>query len=225
MIDVLYEDNHLIAINKRSGDIIQGDKTGDITLSEYVKRYLKEKYKKPGNVFLGTIHRLDRPTSGVVIFAKTSKCLTRMNKLFKEKKVKKTYLAIVSNKPPLNQGTLKNYLRKNEKQNKSYIVKEKEGKYSILQYKLLKKLNHYYLIKISPETGRHHQIRAQLSNIGCYIKGDVKYGDKRKNKNLSIHLLAYQIQLNHPVKKEDIIITAKPPKDILWKACNIQESL
>jgi len=220
MLEVLYEDNHLIAINKKSGDIIQGDKTGDTTLSDFVKSYIKEKYKKPGKVFLGTIHRLDRPTSGVVLFARTSKALSRMNEKFKKKEVQKTYWAVVENVPPYNKGTLENYLQKNEKQNKSYVTKGLQGKNAILDYKLIKKLDNFYHLEIQPRTGRHHQIRVQLANIGCIIKGDLKYGAKRSNKDASIHLLAQRVDFTHPVTKESITIIAPTPKDSVWDACN-----
>ncbi len=220
MLEILYEDNHLIAVNKKSGDIVQEDKTGDTPLSEFVKTYIKNKYKKPGKVFLGTIHRLDRPTSGVVLFAKTSKALSRMNKQFKNKEVHKTYWAIVDSPPPNNVGTLDNFLKKNEKQNKSYITNQEKGKRSILNYKLLKKLDNFYHLEIKPKTGRHHQIRVQLSNIGCIIKGDVKYGAKRSNKDASINLLAQKISFIHPVKKELINIIATLPQGNIWNACN-----
>ena len=219
MIEILYEDNHLIAVNKKSGDIVQGDKTGDTPLSEYVKKYLKKKYNKPGEVFLGTIHRLDRPTSGIIIYARTSKSLSRMNKLFREKKVKKIYWAIVEKSPPMDLGRIENYLKKNEKRNKSYISNKEEGKYALLNYKILKKLEKYYHLEIKPKTGRHHQIRAQLASIGCIIKGDLKYGAKRNNKNASIDLLARRIEFVHPVKNETIIITAPTPTNKIWNAC------
>ena len=219
MIEILYEDNHLIAVNKKSGDIVQGDKTGDTPLSEYVKKYLKKKYNKPGEVFLGTIHRLDRPTSGIIIYARTSKSLSRMNKLFREKKVKKIYWAIVEKSPPMDLGRIENYLKKNEKRNKSYISNKEEGKYALLNYKILKKLEKYYHLEIKPKTGRHHQIRAQLASIGCIIKGDLKYGAKRNNKNASIDLLARRIEFVHPVKNETIIITAPTPTKKIWNAC------
>ncbi len=219
MIEVLYEDNHLIAVNKKSGDIVQGDKTGDTPLSDFVKEYIKKKYNKPGEVFLGTIHRLDRPTSGIVLYARTSKALIRMNEQFREKKVQKTYWAIVENLPPNTIDTLDNYLRKNQKQNKSYVTKNKGGKHAILDYKLLKKLENFYLLEIRPQTGRHHQIRVQLANIGCIIKGDLKYGAKRSNKDASIHLLAQKLEFIHPVKKEPITIVAPTPKDSVWDAC------
>jgi len=219
MIEVLYEDNHLIAVNKKSGDIVQGDKTGDTPLSDFVKEYIKKKYNKPGEVFLGTIHRLDRPTSGIVLYARTSKALSRMNEQFREKKVQKTYWAVVENLPANTNGNLDNYLQKNQKQNKSYVTKNKGGKHAVLDYKLLKKLENFYLLEIRPQTGRHHQIRVQLANIGCIIKGDLKYGAKRSNKDASIHLLAQKLEFIHPVKKEPITIVAPTPKDSLWDAC------
>jgi len=219
MLEVLYEDNHLIAINKKSGDIVQGDKTGDAPLSDFVKAYIKKKYNKVGEVFLGTIHRLDRPTSGIVLYARTSKALTRMNKKFREKKVQKTYWAVVDNTPPKNSGTLDNYLQKNQKKNKSYVAKNKVGKHAVLDYILLKKLNNFYHLEIKPKTGRHHQIRVQLAHIGCIIKGDLKYGAKRSNKDASIHLLAQKLEFIHPVKKESITIVAPAPKDSVWEAC------
>ena len=219
MLSILYEDNHLIAVNKKTGDIVQADKTKDTPLSDHVKTYIKKKYNKPGKVFLGTIHRLDRPTSGIVIYAKTSKALVRMNEKFRKKEVKKTYLAIVENPPPSSKSTLITYLKKNAKQNKSYITKENNGKQSILHYKLLKKLKKYYLLEIKPDTGRHHQIRAQLSNIGCTIKGDLKYGAKRSNKDSGINLLAYKLEFDHPVKKETIKIIAELPKGNIWNRC------
>ena len=219
MLEVLYEDNHLIAINKKSGDIVQGDKTGDAPLSDFVKVYIKKKYNKAGEVFLGTIHRLDRPTSGIVLYARTSKALTRMNKQFREKQVQKTYWAVVDNTPPNNSGTLDNYLQKNQNRNKSYVSKNKVGKHAVLDYILLKKLNNFYHLEIKPKTGRHHQIRVQLAHIGCIIKGDLKYGAKRSNKDASIHLLAQKLEFIHPVKKEPITIVAPAPKDSVWEAC------
>lgn len=220
-LQVLYEDNHLIAINKRPGDIVQGDKTGDVPLSEWVKRYLKEKYNKPGNVYLGVTHRLDRPTSGIVVFAKTSKALPRLNKLFAEKKARKTYWALVKNAPPKKQDTLTHWMKRNTKQNKSYAhVKEvSESKKAILDYRLIQKLDTFYLLEIDLKTGRHHQIRAQLAAIGCPIKGDLKYGFDRSNKNGSIHLHARRLSFIHPVKKEALTLTASPPQDTLWNAC------
>ena len=219
MLEVLYEDNHLIAINKKSGDIAQADKTGDAPLSDFVKAYIKKKYNKPGEVFLGTIHRLDRPTSGVVLYARTSKALTRMNEQFRNKEVQRTYWAVVDNPPPNTSGTLDNFLQKNEKQNKSYVTKNKEGKHAILDYKLLRKLDNFFHLEIKPKTGRHHQIRVQLATIGCIIKGDLKYGAKRSNKDASIHLLAQKLEFVHPVTKEPISITAPVPKDSIWKVC------
>jgi len=219
MLEVLYEDNHLIAVNKKSGDIVQGDKTGDAPLSDFVKTYIKKKYNKPGEVFLGTIHRLDRPTSGVVLYARTSKALARMNEQFRNKEVQKTYWAVVDNPPPNTSGTLDNFLQKNEKQNKSFVTKNKEGKHAVLDFKLLKKLDNFYHLEVKPQTGRHHQIRVQLANIGCIVKGDLKYGAKRSNKDASIHLLAQKLEFLHPVTKEPISITAPAPKDSIWKAC------
>ncbi|MEJ6749425.1 MAG: RNA pseudouridine synthase [Flavobacteriales bacterium] len=219
MLEVLYEDNHIIAINKKSGDIVQGDKTGDAPLSDFVKAYIKKKYNKPGEVFLGTIHRLDRPTSGVVLYARTSKALSRMNEQFREKQVQKTYWAVVDNSPPNTSGTLENYLQKNQKQNKSYVTKNEGGKHALLDYKLLKKLDNFFHLEIQPKTGRHHQIRVQLAHIGCIIKGDLKYGAKRSNKDASIHLLAQKLEFIHPVTKEMIIIIAPAPKESIWDAC------
>ena len=218
-IDILYEDNHLIAINKKAGEIVQGDKTGDEPLSEKVKKLLKIKYKKPGNVFLGTIHRIDRPTSGVIIFAKTSKALSRMNEKFRENEIHKTYLAAVKNKLPKNQDIIECYLQKNQKINKSFISNKVNGKHSKLEYKEIKKLDNYYIYKITPYTGRHHQIRVQLSSKGSPIKGDLKYGAKRSNKNLCIHLHSRQLILFHPVTKEKLKFAAKCPKDSLWESC------
>lgn len=220
MLEVLYEDNHLIAINKKPGDIIQADKTGDAPLSDFVKSYIKKKYNKPGEVFLGTIHRLDRPTSGVVLFARTSKALSRMNQKFKNKEIKKTYWAIVNNAPTSNIGVLNNFLKKNTRKNKSFISNNLEGKEAILRFKILKKLDNFYHLEIKPETGRHHQIRAQLANIGCIIKGDLKYGAKRSNKDGSIHLLARKIEFTHPVSKEEISIVAPSPKETIWDVCS-----
>jgi 23S rRNA pseudouridine1911/1915/1917 synthase len=219
MIEVLYEDNHLIAVNKKSGDIVQGDKTGDAPISDFVKAYIKKKYNKPGEVFLGTIHRLDRPTSGVVLYARTSKALSRMNEQFREKQVQKTYWAVVEKTPPTESGTLENYLQKNQKQNKSYVTKSNGGKHAVLDYKLLRKLDNFFHLEIKPKTGRHHQIRVQLATIGCIIKGDLKYGAKRSNKDASIHLLAQKLEFVHPVTKEDITIVAPAPKESAWDAC------
>ena len=214
---IIYEDNHLIAVSKKSGEIVQGDKTGDKPLSEEIKSYIKTKYKKPGNVFLGTIHRLDRPTSGIVLFAKTSKSLSRMNELFKNKKVQKTYYAITEDMPNKAKGVIISLLKKNQKQNKSYITKLDDGKKSELEYELIEKLQNYFLIKVKPKTGRHHQIRVQLSSIGCKIKGDVKYGAKRANKDKSICLHSYSISFVHPVKNELINLKCDFPKNDIWK--------
>lgn len=220
-LKVLYEDNHIIIVNKRAGDIVQGDKTGDVPLSDVVKDYLKERYNKPGNVYLGTVHRLDRPTTGLVIYAKTSKALPRLNKLFQSKEIKKTYWAIIKNRPPKGEGTLVNWLVKNPKNNKSavYNSEVENGKKAILHYKILKALDNYFLLEITLETGRHHQIRAQLASIGCPIKGDLKYGFDRSNKDASIHLHARHIEFVHPVKKEVLSIGAPLPHDPLWNAC------
>ena len=222
-IEVLYEDNHIIAINKKSSDIVQGDKTGDTPLNEIVKHYIKIKYNKPGDVYLGTIHRIDRPVSGVVLFAKTSKALERLNKMFKEKTIQKTYWAIVKNKPEKNTDHLIHYLRKNTKNNKSsaYIQPKGDAKKSELKYKLVHEFNNFYLLEVTPYTGRHHQIRVQLSAIGCPIKGDLKYGFNRSNKDASISLHARKIEFIHPVKKEPVSITAPANKsDNLWEEAN-----
>lgn len=220
-LQVLYEDNHLIIVNKRAGDIVQGDKTGDKPLSEVVKSYLKDKYNKPGNVYLGVVHRLDRPTTGIVLFSKTSKALPRLNKLFAEKRTNKTYWALVKNPPPKTEDTLINWLIKNPKNNKSkaFSKKTSEGKKAILHYKTLKVLDSYTLLEINLETGRHHQIRVQLSNIGSPIKGDLKYGFNRSNKDASISLHARRLQFIHPVSNEKIDVEAPLPDDVVWKAC------
>ncbi|MFD1613754.1 RluA family pseudouridine synthase [Gelatiniphilus marinus] len=218
---VLYEDNHIIIVNKRVGDIVQGDKTGDKPLSDVVKAYIKNKYNKPGNVYLGTVHRLDRPTSGLVIFAKTSKVLPRLNKLFVSKDISKTYWAIVKNEPQKTEGTLVNWLKKNPKNNKSYAHNKEitDSKKAILHYKTIKKLDNYFLLEINLETGRHHQIRCQLSSIGCPIKGDLKYGFDRSNKDAGIHLHAREIKFVHPVSNKHIHVIAPLPKDPIWEAC------
>ena len=219
-IDVIFEDNHLIAVNKKSGEIVQGDKTGDEPLSERVKKYLKVKYNKPGNVFLGTIHRIDRPTSGIVIFAKTSKALSRMNEKFRQNKISKTYWAIVKNRLPKKNDILEHYLLKNQKKNKSFLSTEEKGKLSILEYNFLNNLNNYFLYEIFPKTGRHHQIRVQLSAMGSPIKGDLKYGAKRSNPNGGINLHAKKIDFNHPVTKENVSIEANCPKEKIWNSIN-----
>jgi 23S rRNA pseudouridine1911/1915/1917 synthase len=217
---VLYEDNHLIAVNKNSGELVQGDRTGDPILPDTIKAYIAHKYNKPGAVFLGVTHRLDRPTSGVVIFARTSKALSRMNALFAQHETSKTYWAIVEGQPDKEKERLVHYLVRNPKQNKSYahIHKVPHSKKAILTYTLLQKFERYSLLEINLETGRHHQIRAQLSKIGCVIKGDLKYGAQRNNKGGYIHLHARKLSFVHPVKKEPITITAPvPDQDPLWK--------
>ena len=220
-LQLVYEDNHIIVINKRPGDIVQGDKTGDLPLSEVVKQYIKEKYNKPGNVYLGVAHRLDRPTSGIVVFAKTSKALPRLNKLFAEKAAKKTYWAVVKNPPEKQQDTLVHWMKRNPKQNKSYAHRKEvpDSKKAILEYRIIKKLDNFYLLEVDLKTGRHHQIRSQLSAIGCPIKGDLKYGYDRSNKNGSIHLHARSLSFIHPVKKELLDLQARPPQDAVWNAC------
>ena len=221
-LQILFEDNHIIIVNKRSGDITQGDKTGDIPLSDVVKAYIKKKYNKEGNVFLGVVHRLDRPTSGVIIFARTSKALERLNKMLRDKKINKTYWAIVKNHPKKEKDTLMHFLKKNPKNNKSFVHhKEVDGsKKAVLHYQLLKKLDNYSLLEIDLETGRHHQIRAQLSSIGFPIKGDLKYGFNRSNADGSIHLHARKIVFVHPVSKEEISVIAATPNDVIWDACH-----
>ena len=218
-MDILFEDNHLLIINKRPGELSQLDKTGDNSILEKYKLYLKKKHNKKGNVFLGLVNRLDRPTSGVLILAKTSKALSRMNKMLVERKILKKYLAIVEKKPIRKKNTLINFLKKNQKQNKSYIVDQtnKDSKKAILHYTTLKELDNYSLLEISLETGRHHQIRVQLSNIGCFIKGDLKYGSKRSNSDKSICLHANEISFIHPVSKNEIKIKANTPQNNIWK--------
>ena len=219
-IQILFEDNHIIAVNKRAGDIVQGDKTGDAPLSDFVKAYIKEKYKKPGDVFLGTVHRIDRPTSGVVLFARTSKSLERLNKLFKEKDIKKTYYALVEGTPKEPEQKLVNRLAKNAKLNKSQVVFEgnKDGKEAILNYNLVQTGDKYSLLKINLETGRHHQIRVQLSHAGSIIKGDLKYGAKRSNKDGSICLHAGEIEFLHPVTQHKVLIKAPfPTSETTWQ--------
>ncbi len=217
-LEVLYEDNHIIAINKRPSDIVQGDKTGDTPLSEFVKQYIKEKYNKPGDVFIGTVHRIDRPVSGIVLFAKTSKALARLNQMFQTKEIQKTYWAVVKNKPKNIKGKLIHFLKKNEAKNMSKAFdKEQTGALrSELDYELILSLDNYHLLEITPHTGRHHQIRVQLSTMGCPIKGDIKYGFDRTNKDASIHLHARKIEFIHPVKKEPVTIIAPPPNEVIW---------
>ena len=218
-MQILYEDNHIIAVSKTCHEIVQGDKTGDTPLSDIVKAYIKEKYQKPGEVFLGVTHRLDRPTTGVVLFARTSKALSRLNEMFKShEKIKKTYWAIVQSPPPTPQGRLENYLWRNEKQNKSFVVKPdtKDAKRAVLSYETIAQSDRYTLLEINLETGRHHQIRCQLAAIGCPIKGDLKYGAKRSNPDGGISLHARKIEFIHPVCKMPIEITAPVPVDKLW---------
>ena len=217
---VLYEDNHIIIVNKAPGEIVQGDKTGDKPLSERVKEYLKAKYNKPGNVFCGVTHRLDRPTSGIVIFAKTSKALSRLNAMFKNNEIDKIYWAVVKNLPEKGEATLTHYLIKNERTNKSvaYDVEKPNTKKSVLHYKVIARSQYYSLLEVDLETGRHHQIRCQLSKIGSPIKGDLKYGAERSNPDGSISLHARKIAFTHPVSKEKIEAVAPTPDDALWKA-------
>lgn len=218
-MQILYEDNHIIAVSKTCHEIVQGDKTGDTPLSDIVKAYIKEKYQKPGEVFLGVTHRLDRPTTGVVLFARTSKALTRLNAMFQShEQIRKTYWAIVQTPPPTSQGRLENYLWRNEKQNKSFVVKPgtKDAKRAVLSYETIAQSDRYTLLEINLETGRHHQIRCQLAAIGCPIKGDLKYGAKRSNPDGGISLHARKIEFIHPVSKMPIEITAPVPEDKLW---------
>ncbi len=222
-LKILHEDNHIIVINKRVGDIVQGDKTGDKPLSDVVKEYIKEKYNKPGEAYLGVVHRLDRPTSGIVVFARTSKALTRLNELFKNRETKKTYWAVVKNKPPKDSDSLVHYLKRNEKNNtsKAHIKEVPDSKIASLDYKVICQLNSYYVLEIRLHTGRHHQIRAQLSAIGCPIKGDLKYGFDRSNSNGGIHLHARQLEFIHPVSKVDLLLTAPTPDDPIWNAVHL----
>lgn len=217
-MDVVYEDNHLIIVNKSSSEIVQGDKTGDKPLAEMVKEYIKQKYHKPGNVFLGVVHRLDRPVSGLVVFARTSKALARLNEMFRTKEVHKTYWAIVGNCPPTEEGELVHWLVRNEKQNKSYAYdKEKpEAKKAILDYKLIGRSERYFLLEVDLKTGRHHQIRCQLAKMGCPIKGDLKYGSPRSNPDGSICLHARRVRFVHPVSKQEIDVEAPVPEGNLW---------
>jgi len=218
MAEILYEDNHLIAVYKRSSDLAQGDKTGDKSLDDEVKRYIEEKYKKPGQAFLGVVHRLDRPVSGVILFARTSKALERLNEMFKTKQVKKIYMAIVKERPPEDEATIRQFLKKNEKQNKSYVYDDevKGSKEASLTYRLKARSERYYLLEIELHTGRHHQIRAQMAKIGCPVKGDLKYGYPRSNEDGSISLFARRLEFIHPVKKEAIAITAHFPEGDIW---------
>ena len=221
MLEILFEDNHLIIINKQPGELTQGDITKDQTLGDKVKLYIKKKYNKPGDVFLGITHRLDRPTSGLIIFSKTSKALSRLNKMFKNNEIKKTYWAIVKKIPEKEKIKLENHLLKNQKQNKSYVTNSsnKKAKKAILYYESILNLDNYSLLKIKLETGRHHQIRTQLSYIGMPIKGDLKYGFSRPNSDGSIHLHSRMIDFTHPVSKKQIKIIANPPKNKIWNLC------
>ena len=218
-MEIVYEDNHLIIVYKHSGEIVQGDKTGDVPLSEDVKCYLKEKYQKPGSVFLGVVHRLDRPVAGLVVFAKTSKALTRLNKMFRDGEVHKTYWAITKNLPPQSEGTLTHWLVRNEKQNKSYAYDHEvpHSKKAILKYRLIGQSDHYCLLEVNLMTGRHHQIRCQLAHMGCPIKGDLKYGAQRSNPDGSICLLAHHVEFVHPVSKQLISFDSPLPEDKLWQ--------
>lgn len=218
MVEVLYEDNHLIAVYKKSSDLSQGDKTGDISLDNEIKKYLAIKYAKKGDVFLGVVHRLDRPVSGVLLYARTSKALTRLNEMFQSKQVKKVYLAIVKDRPPEDEATIVHYLKKNEVQNKSYVFDSevKGSKIASLTYRLIGRSDKYYLLEIELHSGRHHQIRAQLARIGCPVKGDLKYGFNRSNEDGSISLLARRLEFMHPVKKEIISIIGHLPEGDIW---------
>jgi 23S rRNA pseudouridine1911/1915/1917 synthase len=218
MAEILYEDNHIIAAYKKSSDLAQGDKTGDESLDTEIKKYLARKYKKPGEVFLGVVHRLDRPVSGLILFARTSKALKRLNEMFREKQVKKIYLAIVKERPPEDEATITHFLKKNEKQNKSYVydTEVKGSKEASLTYRLKARSEKYYLLEIELHSGRHHQIRAQLAKIGCPVKGDLKYGYPRSNEDGSISLFARKLEFIHPVKKEPVRIIAHFPEGDLW---------
>ncbi len=219
-MEIIYEDNHIIIVNKAPGEIIQGDKTGDEPLVETLKRWLKEKYNKPGNVFCGVVHRLDRPVGGLVIFAKTSKALTRLNEMFRNGEIEKTYWALSRNKPEQSEGRLVHFITTTEHNNKSYasLTERRNSKRAVLAYRLLGSSERYNLIEVKLETGRKHQIRVQLSAIGCPIKGDLKYGDKRSNPDGSISLMARRIRFVHPVSKQEIDVTAPLPEDSLWQA-------
>ena len=225
MPEILYEDNHIIAVNKRSSDLSQGDKSGDESLDTEVKKYIARKYNKPGDVFLGVVHRLDRPVSGVILYARTSKALSRLNEMFRSTEVKKTYLAIVKERPPEDEGTITHYLKKNEKQNKTYVYdyEVKESKKASLSYRVTGRSDRYYLLQVELHSGRHHQIRAQLAKIGCPVKGDLKYGFSRSNDDGSISLLARKIEFIHPVKKENIVITAPFPAGDIWRTFNFDQ--
>ncbi len=219
-LQVLFEDNHVIVVNKRSSDIVQADRTGDEVLSDIVKEYIKRKYNKPGEVFLGTVHRIDRPVSGAVVYAKTSKALSRLTVAFKDREVKKTYWAIVKGQFEQPNGTVVNYLWKDERQNKTFAFKDngKDRKESELSYQVMGESDHYTFVEVYPKTGRHHQIRATMAFLGCPIKGDVKYGSKRTNENASIHLHARKIGFHHPTQKHWMEIIAPLPEEVLWNA-------
>jgi 23S rRNA pseudouridine1911/1915/1917 synthase len=221
-MEILYEDNHLIAVNKQVADIVQRDKTGDQALEDLIKAYIKQKYQKPGEVFLGVTHRIDRPVSGVVLFARTSKALERINLMFQEKQVEKIYWAIVKEKPPQNEATLVHFIKRDQEKNKSYAYdKEVPGsKQAITRYKLLGASDNFFLLEVTIETGRHHQIRCQLAKIGCPIRGDLKYGFARSNPDGGISLHAKSIRLSHPVKNEELRIEAPLPNESLWNYFN-----
>jgi 23S rRNA pseudouridine1911/1915/1917 synthase len=219
-LQILHEDNHIIVINKRVGDIVQGDKTGDKPLSDIVKEYIKEKYNKPGDVYLGVVHRLDRPTTGIVVFARTSKALERLNKMFSERETQKTYWAVIKNRPEKKEDNLVHFLVRNEKNNtsKAHLKEVPSSKKASLDYKIIKELNNYFALEINLHTGRHHQIRAQLAAIGCPIKGDLKYGFDRSNPDGGIHLHARKLTFIHPVTKEEISLVAPTPSDAIWNS-------
>lgn len=225
MLEILYEDNHIIAVNKSNSEIVQADKTGDETLADKVKAYIKEKYNKPGDVFLGVVHRIDRPVSGVVLFARTSKALARLNQMFVDKTIKKTYWAIVQNRPPQIEEELHHYMSKNEDKNRALVsVSPRSGyKEAILKYRLLGSTQNLNLLEIELKTGRHHQIRAQLARIGCPIRGDLKYGAKRSNEGGGINLHSRSLEFMHPVKNEPIKIVAPLPAGNEWKAFSIED--
>ncbi len=218
-MQVVYEDNHIIIVYKESGEIVQGDKTGDEPLSEMVRQYLKEKYQKPGNVFLGVVHRLDRPVSGLVLFARTGKALTRLNEMFRKGEVHKTYWAITRRAPRVSEGTLHHWLLRNERQNKSYAYDHEVpgSKEALLRYRLIGHSERYFLLEVNLLTGRHHQIRCQLAAMGCTIRGDLKYGDKRSNPDGSISLLARHVEFVHPVSKKIVAVDSPLPHDALWQ--------
>ena len=218
--DILFEDNHLIAVNKKAGQLVQGDRTGDVSLDQMLKQYIKEKYNKPGDVFLGVVHRIDRPVSGVIVYSRTSKALSRMNDLFRDKQVLKTYWCIVKELPEPEEGTLRHYLVKKESQNKSYAYDSPRPgtREAILDFRLVSRSSNYFLLEVFLHTGRHHQIRCQLAKMGSPIRGDLKYGYPRSNRDAGISLHARSLEFLHPVRKEPVVITAPVPSDPLWKA-------